>query len=107
MARAEFTKLTKRMIWARARGYCDGCGADMTTGKRCQYDHVVACANGGDNSAYNGQLLCIPCHKAKSGVDAKREAKIRRIRDRARGISPRRSRGISYRKFDGTPVRRM
>jgi 5-methylcytosine-specific restriction endonuclease McrA len=106
--RSEFTKQTKRLIWARARGYCDDCGADLNVGsQKCEYDHIIACANGGDNSAYNGHLLCRPCHKAKSGVDAKREAKVRRIRDRARGISPRRSRGISYRKFDGTPVRRM
>ncbi len=87
----------------RALGFCQHCDVDLAF-KAHEYDHIVTCANGGDNSLDNCQLLCWICHKQKTGtVDAKREAKIRRIRDRERGIRNRRT--IGYRRFDGTPVK--
>jgi|SoimicMinimDraft_17_1059745.scaffolds.fasta_scaffold25820_2 5-methylcytosine-specific restriction endonuclease McrA len=103
--RQEFTKKTKRLTWALAQGHCQRCDAPLS-GKPFEYDHIVTCANGGDNSPDNCELLCWLCHQDKTGkVDAKREAKIRRVRDRVRGIPERRSRRIAYRLFDGTPVK--
>lgn len=42
---------------------CSGCLKDIST-DFC-FDHVIATANGGDNTPENIQLLCVPCNSCK------------------------------------------
>lgn len=47
--------------------------------RRWHADHIVPLADGGDWSDENGQLLCEPCHKAKTAREAAERA-ARRVR---------------------------
>lgn len=41
-------------------------------------DHIIPLALGGTNEFFNWQLLCVPCHKAKTADDKARIAKAER-----------------------------
>lgn len=103
MSRFEFTNATKRDAFVRAKGKCEGCGFKLRSGE-AHYDHIVAEWLTRDNSLENCQVLCIPCHKAKTAKrDVPMIAKTKRVRDREQGIGkPKRK--MAYRLFDGTPV---
>jgi len=92
MARREFSKAVLRAAFARADGRCEGA---LTDGGRCpcalqvgrfHYDHIVPAALTEDASLENCQVLCRPCHAAKTVVDVGAIARVRRVRDRHAGI---------------------
>lgn len=58
----------KRAVYARDRGKCALCAADMMMelDEDDHIDHIVPLANGGCNDLVNLQLLCKPCNLAKS-----------------------------------------
>ena len=104
MPRAEFTKSVKRVALLRCGDRCEECTRPLRAGDY-HYDHIIALAAGGDASVDNIAVLCKSCHLVKTtSQDMPRIAKLKRIRDRHHGINRHRAR-ISYRKFDGTPVR--
>lgn len=84
-------------------GCCAVCGNRIVGSLRPAYDHRIALINGGRNVESNFQLLCVPCHKNKTGDDVKIKAKTARIRKRHLGIK-KGGRTIGGRKFDGTPI---
>ncbi|MCJ2017992.1 HNH endonuclease [Methylobacterium sp. E-065] len=82
-----------RAAFARADGRCEG---RLTDGSRCpcalqagrfQYDHIVPAALTQDASLENCQVLCHPCHAAKTVADVGVIARVRRVRDRHVGIA--------------------
>ena len=44
---------------------CRLCGADAT-----QVDHITPKARGGSDERWNLRALCVPCHRAKTSLDA-------------------------------------
>lgn len=108
--RREFSTQTKRDAYERSEGLCEGI---LSSGERCNvnlkhkphhYDHIVPDGIGGKNDLQNCQVLCKPCHKAKTDkIDIPIIAKSKRVRDRHSGIKkPRTIR--AWRRFDGSPV---
>lgn len=92
MARREFNKAVLRAALTRADGRCEG---QLTDASRCpcrlqvgrfHYDHIVPAALTDDASLDNCQVLCRPCHAAKTVTDVGVIARVRRIRDRHAGI---------------------
>lgn len=110
--RREFTNKTKLAAWERCGGKCEKCKSKLFAGNSPEYDHIVPCALGGDNSLDNCQVLgrkC--CHKPKSAIDIKMTRKSDRQRKAHLGIKPpsrfQTSRqGPFKRRLDGTVVRR-
>ncbi len=88
--RAEFNTKTKAAIYANAGGKCQSCGCQLSPNSG-EYDHVFECwefeAGEADNSEANGQLLCPPCHKAKSKLKRAALVKVRRLRKKASGTA--------------------
>lgn len=92
MGRREFGKAVLRAALARADGRCEGrladggyCPCALQVG-RFHYDHIVPAALTDDVSLDNCQVLCRPCHAAKTVVDHGVIARVRRVRDRHAGI---------------------
>ena len=111
--RAEFTAKVKRFMYDRACGACEcwRCPGLVPCGQPLMfpifYEHIIQCAVGGDNSAENGAVLNRTCWRAKTAKqDLPVIAKVKRVRDRHRGIVARRRRIMGWQRFDGTPVRR-
>lgn len=111
--RLEFTKATKRAIHVRSAGRCEcwRCPGLVPCGQRLGfprfYEHIIQCEVGGDNSIENGAVLNLTCWRAKTAKqDLPIIAKVKRVRDRHRGIVTRRRRIMGWKRFDGTPVRR-
>jgi len=101
--RREFSKQTKRDAFLRADGKCErkDCGARLTLGKFA-YDHVIPDGLGGEPILENCEVLCLPCHKAKTTKqDVPAIAKTKRIQDRQKGIKKPRTM-TRWRRFDGT-----
>ena len=48
-------------VWRRDGGQCVECGSR----EKLEYDHIVAVANGGSNTARNIELRCEPCNRKK------------------------------------------
>src|ERR1700746_2334135 len=103
--RREFAKRVKRDAFVRANGCCENatCGAKLQRG-RFHYDHIIPDGLGGEPTLQNCAVLCIACHKDKTGkTDVPAIAKTKRIQDRERGIrKPRTMR--SWRRFNGEIV---
>lgn len=107
--RREFSKQVKRDAFLRANGQCEGhpygdrCPVKLTIGKY-HYDHDIADGLGGEPILENCKVLCLACHKSKTGKrDIPAIAKTKRIQDRQIGIrKPRTIR--SWRKFNGEIV---
>lgn len=55
-------------LLARDR-HCQHPGCD-TPGHRCEADHIVPHSHGGETVPTNGQLLCRPCHRHKTRLEA-------------------------------------
>lgn len=112
MSRREFPKKVQRDAFVRAAGNCEGCGARLTLGKFA-YDHVNPDGLTGEPTLENCQVLCDPCHKAKTRKDVADIARAKRREDAHRGIKksngppiPGSRNSLWKRKFDGTLVRR-
>jgi 5-methylcytosine-specific restriction enzyme A len=93
MARREFSKAVLRAALERADGRCEG---ELADGGRCpcalqvgrfHYDHIIPTALTADATLDNCQVLCRPCHAAKTAVDVGVIARVRRVRDRHAGIA--------------------
>ena len=102
MSRKEFTKAVKRDALKRSGGFCEargkmyGFGTVCGYGQRChnnlaygvEFDHELACSNGGDNSLANCVAVCVRCHDYKTRtIDTPRAAKTVRQRDKHTGVS--------------------
>ncbi|MCJ2009767.1 HNH endonuclease signature motif containing protein [Methylobacterium sp. J-092] len=90
--RAEFSKPVKRTAWERAAGKCefvlvDGsrCGCPLTPGKFA-YDHINPDGLTGTPTLSNCQVICTPCHLAKTREDVKHIAQAKRREDAHLGI---------------------
>ena len=106
MKRDEFSLKTKQAAAERAAGYCEECSRPFKAYEKRHYDHIIPCAIGGTNEIGNCAVLCIPCHKNKTGTaDIPRIAKAKRNYRKSNHIKkPSKFRG--WRKFNGTLVRR-
>ena len=92
----------KLRIYDRANGRCANCGNKVLP---AEYDHIERLKDGGENRERNIQLLCRPCHSAKSSTERTEGAKVDSIKAKHIGAKSRKGRGFrGWRKFDGTPV---
>ncbi|MFJ4796935.1 HNH endonuclease [Kitasatospora purpeofusca] len=58
----------RRAVNANGGGLCARCGiSHLASG--LEVDHVLPIAHGGEDVAGNVQLLCLPCHAAKTRRD--------------------------------------
>jgi hypothetical protein len=78
--RKSFTGPERAMIHADYDGRCRAC--DRLVGLKFEVDHRVQIFRGGKHVRANWELLCIDCHKAKTGGEATGNAKCRRIEKR-------------------------
>jgi 5-methylcytosine-specific restriction endonuclease McrA len=103
--RKEFSYKTKVLAARRSLGICEcGCGGPLMPGK-IQYDHVIPCGLGGDNSLDNCAVLTTGHHADKTAIDIDRIAKARRLEYKRFGIKkPRRI--TAWRRFNGEIVRK-
>lgn len=100
MARAEFTKATRRAARERSGGRCEAVGDwyGLPVGQRCnmplshgvEFDHIDLDANSHDNSLANCCACCTRCHDYKTRTrDIPLAAKTQRQFDKAHGIKKR------------------
>jgi 5-methylcytosine-specific restriction enzyme A len=98
MSRKEFSKATKRAALERSDGGCEATGIfyGLSDGSKCfnrlsrgvEFDHILACSNGGDNSLANCLAICPICHRFKTkNHDTPRAAKIKRQSDKHTGVT--------------------
>lgn len=62
--------------WTEATGCCAECGALTDYPNGFQLDHIKALVNGGDDKEEQTQVLCLPCHEAKTNEDLGRREQI-------------------------------
>lgn len=100
----------KIRIYERFGGRCAHCGNKVLP---AEYDHIVPLVAGGRNSEDNIQLLCRPCHQAKTAEDVAEKSKVARIKakhigaDRKKGRPMPGTKASGLRKrMDGTVERR-
>lgn len=80
-------KRVKLRLFDAADGQCAHCGVKIRPGNGPEYDHRVALINGGTNDEANIDVLCIPCHRAKTRHDVAEKAKTYRKRSKHLGIA--------------------
>ena len=98
MTRSNFPKSVKRLALLRSLKLCEAigalyglkadirCNAPLSHG--CEFDHILAASNGGDNSLENCAAVCIKCHMFKTTQnDTPRAAKTVRQQDKHNGIT--------------------
>ena len=73
----------KLRVYDKAEGRCVVC---TLTASAFDIDHIVPLILGGEHREGNMQLICKPCHKAKTALDVKLKAKVARVRKRNLGI---------------------
>ncbi|MEX5744668.1 HNH endonuclease [Massilia sp. X63] len=61
----------RNRIRARDHGLCQECKRQGKTSLGAAVDHIKPLWDGGDDSDTNKELLCQPCHDAKSAREAK------------------------------------
>lgn len=83
-ARLEFSKKVRDQAAIRAKGICEKCKLPFG-GKRPEFDHILPAELKGKPELANCQVLCRPCHVAKTGVDVRMIRKGDRQRQRANG----------------------
>ena len=64
-------KLQQRRLkkWTEADGCCAECGTLTAYPDGFQLDHIKALVNGGEDTEEQTQVLCLPCHEAKTMKD--------------------------------------
>ncbi|MFC5607762.1 HNH endonuclease [Variovorax soli] len=55
-------------VWSKDPS-CAGCGRFTDYPAGFQLDHIKALVNKGDDTDENSQVLCLPCHEAKTRRD--------------------------------------
>lgn len=113
MSRTEFSKKVKAAAAVRCLGDCESCGIRIRIGG-FHYDHIKPDGLGGKATLANCQVLCLPCHKAKTHTeDNPRMQKADRVKKKiAWGIKstahpmPHGKNSPTKRKMDGTIVDR-
>jgi 5-methylcytosine-specific restriction endonuclease McrA len=105
--RRDFPSRVKRLAFERCRDAsgiprCEGCTAKLSEANMHyddradgEFDHDLADALLGEPTLENCKVLCRTCHSAKTKRDAALIAKANHVRDRARGIKPKRG-GSSF-----------
>jgi 5-methylcytosine-specific restriction protein A len=83
------------------KGRCNNCGLLIHGSLLPAYDHIISLINGGENRESNLQLLCVPCHKAKTNLDVKEKSIVYRKKAKHLGISLRKSRPIPGSRASG------
>jgi 5-methylcytosine-specific restriction endonuclease McrA len=69
-----------RLVWQRARGYCEYCQIDQDFDDRpFEIDHVISRKHKGPTVAGNLALSCFRCNSAKGTDIAARDHVTRRI----------------------------
>lgn len=58
---------------------CGLCGGELSPGDKIEWDHVHALVHGGPHVFTNIRPTHIECHKAKTALDIKANAKVKRI----------------------------
>jgi 5-methylcytosine-specific restriction protein A len=84
VARQNFSRKVQAEANARAAGKCESCRANLKVGEG-EYDHILPDELGGKPTLANCQVLCVPCHKSKTGHDVRRMRKGDRQRDKHTG----------------------
>lgn len=109
MARREFSKAVQREAYKRAADRCEGildngrrCPCELQTG-RFQYDHVNPDGLTGGPTLENCQVLCTPCHKAKTARDKGDIARAVRRQDNHLGVTDPHRRRLQSRGFEPAP----
>ncbi len=93
----------KLRVFAEFNGECANCTLKIIGKLRPAYDHIIALVNGGQNSEFNLQLLCVPCHKDKTKSDVAEKSKVNRVKAKHIGLKKPRTM-TRWRKFDGSIV---
>jgi 5-methylcytosine-specific restriction endonuclease McrA len=112
--RPTFSTSFRLSLFLKRKGTCAACAQKIEAGKVWEIDHILPLALGGSNAPENLQILCRPCHRAKTTKsDVPRIAKTKRLKARhlgARAPSTRPIPGSRHspwkRKMDGSVVRR-
>lgn len=93
----------KVRVFEAHRGKCVRCTLEIRGKLLPAYDHIQALINGGEHRERNLQLLCVPCHKAKTAVDSAEKATTYRKRSKHLGLKKPRTM-TRWRKFNGEIV---
>lgn len=89
--KVDFTRRQKREIYIRDNGICQSCGivclidATQNHPHKVNIDHIIPVNDGGKNEIFNGQVLCLSCHKTKHSAKAKRPNSVEPVTDNAVG----------------------
>jgi 5-methylcytosine-specific restriction endonuclease McrA len=59
-------------ILGRAGYRCEIRYEGICLGAASEFDHVVPVGEGGSDTDMNGQAACVPCHRRKSAIEARR-----------------------------------
>ena len=112
--RKPLTKWEFAKLFLEQEGKCAVCGTKLERGKT-RDEHVHSLFGGGADDLSNRQLWCLACTKPKDVADAKRHAKIKRLRGETK-TGPKKSipspgfqtnrKGPWKQKMDGKTVRR-
>lgn len=76
----------KDRIARKADDHCQKCQRPIMGKLRAEFDHIIPLIIGGEHRESNLQLLCDPCHAAKTKLDVRLKAKVVRVRKRHLGI---------------------
>ena len=112
--RPTFSTSFRLNLFLMRKGLCAACTQKIDAGKAWDIDHILPLALGGTNEPDNLQILCKPCHRAKTTKsDVPRIAKTKRLKARHLGACapsrrpiPGSRRSPWKRKMDGSLVRR-
>ena len=112
--RPTFSTSFRLSLFLKRKGTCAACTQKIEAGKAWDIDHILPLALGGTNEPHNLQILCRPCHRAKTThCDIPRLAKTKRLKAHHLGARAPSTRAIPgsrlspwKRKMDGSVVRR-
>lgn len=88
----------KLRIYERHGGRCANCGNKVLP---AYYDHIVPLGDRGGNRESNIQLLCGPCHGAKTATEASVRADVRTVAKKHIGLHQPKGRPLPGTKRSG------